>query len=81
MGGNLRAIAAVLVAVIPVLPGFIHAASTPGGIIAHPDILDHLYSYGVFFTFVAAAVVYWTLSVLMPAGERLDAPDSLALAE
>ena len=80
-GWNLRAIAAVLVAVIPVLPGFIHAATTPGGIVAHPDVLDHLYSYGVFFTFVAAAVVYWGLSVLMPAGARLDAPDSLALAE
>jgi len=80
-GWNLRAIAAVLIAVIPVLPGFVHAATTPGGAVAHPDVLDHLYSYGVFFTFCVAAVVYWTLSVLVPARETVTASDSVALAE
>ncbi len=79
-GWNLRAIAAVLVAVIPVLPGFIHAATTAGGVVSHPDVLDHLYSYGVFFTFFVAACVYYGLSVLIPPREaRADAPDSIAL--
>jgi NCS1 family nucleobase:cation symporter-1 len=79
-GWNLRAIAAVLVAVIPVLPGFIHAATTPGGVVSHPDVLDHLYSYGVFFTFFVAACVYYGLSVLIPPREaHADARDSLAL--
>jgi NCS1 family nucleobase:cation symporter-1 len=80
-GWNLRAIAAVLVAVIPVLPGFIDAATTPGGIVANPDVLDHLYSYGVFFTFFVAAVVYFALSVLIPVHETSDAPEAIALAE
>jgi NCS1 family nucleobase:cation symporter-1 len=71
-GWNLRAIAAVVVAVVPVLPGFIHAARTPGGIVSHPDVLDHLYSYGVFFTFFVAAAIYYGLSVLDRPQETLD---------
>ncbi len=78
-GWNLRAIAAVLVAVIPVLPGFIHAATTPGGVISHPDTLDHLYSYGVFFTICVAALVYYGLSTLIRPQEARDGtPDSIA---
>jgi NCS1 family nucleobase:cation symporter-1 len=81
-GWNLRALAAVLVAVVPVVPGFIHAATTPGGIVSNPDLLDRFYSYGVFFTFFAAAVVYWGLSVLLPADEARDAAaDTTALAQ
>lgn len=81
-GWNVRAIVAVLVAVVPVLPGFIHAATTPGGVVSHPDVLDHLYSYGVFFTICAAALVYYGLSVLIPPHEaREGARDSIAVAE
>lgn len=78
-GWNFRAIAAVLLGVAPVLPGFIHAASTPGGIIAHPDFLDRLYSYGVFLTFSLAALLYWGLAkVTAPQEARETIPDSAA---
>jgi nucleobase:cation symporter-1, NCS1 family len=63
-GWNWWAIAAVLLAVVPVLPGFIHAATTPGGVIANPDFLDRLYSYGVFLTFSLAGLLYFTFSKL-----------------
>jgi nucleobase:cation symporter-1, NCS1 family len=57
-GFNWRALTAVVVAVIPVLPGFLHAATTEGGVVADPNFLDQLYRYGVFVTFAISAVVY-----------------------
>jgi NCS1 family nucleobase:cation symporter-1 len=57
-GYNWRALVAVAVGVIPVLPGFIHAATTEGGIIADPDFFDQLYKYGVFVAFALSAVTY-----------------------
>ena len=47
---------------IPVLPGFIHAATTKGGVVADPDFLDQLYRYGVFVAFGLSAVAYLALS-------------------
>jgi cytosine/uracil/thiamine/allantoin permease len=47
-GYNVRALIAVAVGVIPVLPGFINAAMTEGAIIADPNFFDELYKYGVF---------------------------------
>jgi NCS1 family nucleobase:cation symporter-1 len=61
-GYNLRALAAVLIGVIPVIPGFLHAATTKGGVVAEPDFLDQLYRYGVFVAFGLAAVSYLLLS-------------------
>ena len=60
-GFNWRALAAVAVAVIPVIPGFWNAATTEGGIVADPGLLDRLYTYGFGFTFLVAAVVYGLL--------------------
>ena len=50
-GYNVRALVAVAAGVIPVLPGFLHAATTEGGVVADPDFLDQLYRYGVFVAF------------------------------
>jgi NCS1 family nucleobase:cation symporter-1 len=68
-GYNWRALAAVAAGVIPVLPGFLHAATTEGGVIADPDFLDQLYRYGVFVAFALSAVTYVALSRLQ-AGAR-----------
>jgi nucleobase:cation symporter-1, NCS1 family len=60
-GYNWRSLIAVAVGVIPVLPGFINAATTEGGIIADPNFFDELYRYGVFVAFGLAAVTYLAL--------------------
>jgi nucleobase:cation symporter-1, NCS1 family len=60
-GFNWRAIAAVVVAVAPVVPGFINAATTEGGVVADPNLLDRFYTYGFGFTFLVASVLYWVL--------------------
>jgi NCS1 family nucleobase:cation symporter-1 len=57
-GYNWRALAAVAAGVIPVLPGFLHAATTEGGVVANPDFLDELYRYGVFVAFGLSAIAY-----------------------
>ena len=40
-GVNPRAIVALVLAILPVVPGFIRAVSTPGGAVANPDFFDH----------------------------------------
>ena len=57
-GFNLRAIAALVLAILPVVPGFIRAVSVPGGRVAGPNFLDHLYSYAWFVTFALSFVLY-----------------------
>jgi cytosine/uracil/thiamine/allantoin permease len=52
----------VAAGVLPVLPGFLHAATTEGGVIADPDFFDELYRYGVFVAFGLSALVYVGLS-------------------
>ncbi|MGQ0816143.1 MAG: NCS1 family nucleobase:cation symporter-1 [Gemmatimonadota bacterium] len=59
-GYNLRAVFALGLALIPVIPGFIRAATTPGGTVANPSIVDHLYTYAWFVTF-AISFVYYSL--------------------
>ncbi len=61
-GYNWRALIAVLVGVVPVVPGFLNAAVTPGGIVANPTFLDSLYTYGLFFTFTVAAFSYLVMT-------------------
>jgi NCS1 family nucleobase:cation symporter-1 len=65
-GWNWRAIAAVLIGVIPVLPGFFKAATTPGfaGVFQDPTFIESLYNYGLFFTFGVSAVAYLALSMI-----------------
>jgi nucleobase:cation symporter-1, NCS1 family len=61
-GYNLRALLAVAVGVVPVIPGFLNAATTKGGVVADPTFLDQLYRYGVFVAFGLAAVSYFLLA-------------------
>ena len=63
-GWNWRAITAVFTGVVPVVPGFLKAAATPGGIIENPTFIDSLYTYGLFFTFFVAAVSYFLLTMI-----------------
>jgi len=57
-GVNWRAIAVLVLAVVPVVPGFVRAASTPGGQVADPNFLDVLYTYAWFVTFGLSFVLY-----------------------
>jgi NCS1 family nucleobase:cation symporter-1 len=57
-GVNRRAIAVLIVAILPVVPGFIRAALTPGGVVAEPNLWDHLYTYAWFVTFSLSFVLY-----------------------
>jgi NCS1 family nucleobase:cation symporter-1 len=61
-GINWRAVAALVLAILPVLPGFVRAATTPGGRVADAGLLDVLYSYAWFVTFVLSFVLYLVLS-------------------
>jgi nucleobase:cation symporter-1, NCS1 family len=65
-GWNWRAIAAVAIGVIPVLPGFFKAATTPGfaGVFENPTFIEGLYNYGLFFTFFVAGLAYLLLSMI-----------------
>jgi NCS1 family nucleobase:cation symporter-1 len=60
-GVNPRAIIALVVAIAPVVPGFIRAVTTPGGTVADPSFFDRLYSYAWFVTFFLSFVIYWLL--------------------
>jgi NCS1 family nucleobase:cation symporter-1 len=66
-GWNWKAIAAVLIGVAPVLPGFIKAATTPGfaGVFVDPTFIESLYNYGLFFTFFVSGAAYLILSVAL----------------
>jgi nucleobase:cation symporter-1, NCS1 family len=61
-GINMRAVLALVLAVIPVVPGFIRAATTPGGVVPSPNFFDHLYTYAWFVTFALSFVLYLVLS-------------------
>ncbi len=61
-GTNWRAMVALVVAILPVLPGFLRAASTPGGRIASPTVWDSLYTYAWFVTFAISFVLYSVIS-------------------
>ena len=60
-GFNWRAIAALIVAILPVVPGFLRAATTPGGQVAEPNFFDTLYVYAWFVTFAVGFGVYLVL--------------------
>lgn len=60
-GFNWRALVALVVSIIPVVPGFLKAATTPGGQIANPGFLDTLYTYAWFVTFGLGFVIYYVL--------------------
>ena len=60
-GVNPRAIAALVLAILPVVPGFIRAVSVPGGTVKDPNVFDHLYAYAWFITFALSFVLYLLL--------------------
>ena len=57
-GVNRRAISALVLAILPVVPGFVRAATTPGGTVPDPTFLDTLYTYAWFVTFILSAAFY-----------------------
>jgi nucleobase:cation symporter-1, NCS1 family len=58
-GVNWRAVGALVMAVLPVVPGFLRAATTPGGQVGDPGILDTLYTYAWFVTFSLGFIIYY----------------------
>ena len=62
-GVNYRAMAALVIAILPVVPGFLRAAVTPGGQVANPTFLDALYTYAWFVTFGLSFLVYYVLTI------------------
>jgi NCS1 family nucleobase:cation symporter-1 len=61
-GFNWRAMVALVVSIAPVVPGFIRAASTPGGQVSNPTFVDHLYTYAWFVTFGSGFIIYYVLA-------------------
>ncbi len=57
-GVNVRAMVVLVVSILPVVPGFVRAALTPGGQVANPTFLDALYTYAWFVTFGLSVVLY-----------------------
>ena len=57
-GVNRRAMWALVLAILPVVPGFVRAATTPGGTVPDPTFLDTLYTYAWFVTFILSAAFY-----------------------
>jgi NCS1 family nucleobase:cation symporter-1 len=60
-GFNIRAVTALTLAIAPVVPGFLRAASTPGGQVAQPIFWDTLYTYAWFVTFGLGFAIYYVL--------------------
>ena len=60
-GINWNAMIALGVAILPVLPGFVRAALTPGGTVPNPTFWDTLYTYAWFVTFLSSAAIYLVL--------------------
>jgi NCS1 family nucleobase:cation symporter-1 len=57
-GTNWRAVAALVISILPVVPGFVRAVTTPGGQVASPGFFDHLYTYAWFFTFFVSFLLH-----------------------
>jgi NCS1 family nucleobase:cation symporter-1 len=57
-GVNRRAMAILIVSILPVVPGFVRAALTPGGQVVHPTVWDSLYTYAWFVTFGLSFALY-----------------------
>jgi len=82
-GWNWRAITAVFIGVVPVLPGFFKAATDPKftGVFQDPTFIESLYNYGLFFTFGVTAVMYLVFSMIggratEPARESSEEPET-----
>lgn len=60
-GVNPCAVMALVLSILPVVPGFIRAVSVPGGVVSDPTVFDRLYSYAWFVTFALSLVIYLIL--------------------
>jgi nucleobase:cation symporter-1, NCS1 family len=62
-GFNWRALVALFLAIAPVVPGFLKAATTPNfnGQVENPNFFDTLYTYAWFVTFALGFVLYYAL--------------------
>ncbi|HEX8707076.1 MAG TPA: NCS1 family nucleobase:cation symporter-1 [Pyrinomonadaceae bacterium] len=60
-GFNRRALAALVLAIAPVVPGFLRAAVTEGGNVSEPNFFDTLYTYAWFVTFALGFLLYYLL--------------------
>jgi len=73
-GVNPRAIVALVLAILPVVPGFIRAVSVPGGTVNDPNVFDRLYAYAWFITFASSFLLYLLLmrgrTAVIPPEER-----------
>lgn len=65
-GYNWRAVASLTISILPCIPGFLHAVTTPGGQVANPDFWDTIYTYAWFVTFALAFVLYYLLMRRVP---------------
>jgi NCS1 family nucleobase:cation symporter-1 len=74
-GFNWRALVTLCIAIAPVVPGFVRAASTPGGQVADPAFFDSLYTYAWFVTFALGFIIYYVLTSISK-GESSNAPHS-----
>ncbi len=72
-GFNWRAIAALVLGVVPCLPGFVRAATTPTALLPH-DFWQSLYGYAWFVGFGIAFVTYLGLTKLRPARRLASSP-------
>jgi NCS1 family nucleobase:cation symporter-1 len=61
-GINWRAMIALALAIGPVVPGFLRAATSPGGRVPHPTFLDSLYTYAWFVTFALGFMLHLALA-------------------
>lgn len=75
-GFNWRAIGALVLGILPVVPGFLRAAATPGGRVSDPGLFDTLYTYAWFVTFTLSFVIYL---LLMRGAARNEAGSDPAL--
>jgi NCS1 family nucleobase:cation symporter-1 len=74
-GVNRRAMWALALGILPVVPGFVRAAATPGGVVAHPTVLDTLYTYAWFVTFLLSGGLYLALAARTEPGPVPSATD------
>jgi len=61
-GINRRAMWALALGIVPVVPGFVRAAATPGGQVANPTLFDAFYTYAWFVTFGLSFALYLAFS-------------------
>ena len=57
-GVNRRAMLVLVASILPVIPGFLRAAMTPGGQVADANFWDSLYTYAWFVTFALSFALY-----------------------